>query len=122
MEFLFGGISLEEGMDKLLSMGPSVVLCTRGELGSIYATTNFRGTKDIVKLESVDSVGCGDSYLSGILSVLCEFSLEEIIASPEILDRAVGYGAAAAALTSTERGVTGALPTADKVDALLETR
>ena len=37
---------------------------------------------------------------------------------PDILDRAVSYGAAAAAITSTSRGVTEALPTAGQVDRM----
>ena len=120
MEFLFEDPDLDKGIERLLGMGPSVVLCTKGEFGSIYATEKIRGSRDIVRLESVDSVGCGDSYLSGILVNLCAHSLEEIVSNPAILDRAVSFGAAAAAITSTERGVTDALPTAEQVEKLLE--
>lgn len=120
MKFLFQDDDLEKGARKLLEMGPKVVLCTKGEFGSLYATKNFTGTKNIIKLDSVDSTGCGDSFLSGIFSVLCDFSLTDIISDSEILDKAVGFGAAAAAITSTMRGVTEALPGREKVEHLLK--
>ncbi|HAK44517.1 MAG TPA: hypothetical protein DCO79_01160 [Spirochaeta sp.] len=120
MEFIFKSKDLEAGAQKLLNMGAKVILCTKGELGSLFATKHFTGTKDVIKLDSVDSTGCGDSFLSGIFSILSDYSIEDITTDQNILEKAVGFGAAAAAITSTMRGVTDALPNRKKVQDLLE--
>ncbi len=120
MRFLIGHNDLEAGVKKLLECGPQIVLCTKGEYGSIYATREYSGTKEIIKLDSVDSTGCGDSFISAVLSVLADYSLEQIASERKLLEKAVGFGAAAAALTSTRIGVAEALPDLDSVNSLIK--
>jgi sugar/nucleoside kinase (ribokinase family) len=68
---LGGGRGLRDSMRRVLAAGPSEVLATRGEQGSLRAAA---AAGDIV-FESIpaypapgdlDPTGCGDSYLSGV--------------------------------------------------------
>lgn len=121
LAFLFEGMSFDKAIDELLSMGVSIVLVTKGEHGSVLATANLRKEFPIIESPAVDSTGCGDSFYSGFLSRICDFQLSELLMDTTILEQAVLYGTAAAAITATEVGVTGVMPTCSQVEDFLST-
>lgn len=58
---------LHEFMKWVKSIGPSIVVVTRGENGSIAYDGNNFTEYGIIKCEVVDSMGAGDSYIAGFL-------------------------------------------------------
>lgn len=63
---------LHEFMKWVKSKGPSIVVVTRGEKGSIAYDGNEFTEFGIIKCEVVDSMGAGDSYIAGFLLGLLE--------------------------------------------------
>ncbi len=63
---------LHEFMKSTKSKGPSVVVVTRGENGSIAYDGNKFIEFGIINCEVIDSMGAGDSYIAGFLLGLLE--------------------------------------------------
>lgn len=63
---------LYEFMKAIKSKGPSVVVVTRGEKGSITYDGNEFNSFGIIECEVVDSMGAGDSYIAGFLLGILE--------------------------------------------------
>lgn len=63
---------LHELMKWVKSKGPSIVVVTRGEKGSIAYDGNEFTEFGIIECEVVDSMGAGDSYIAGFLLGLLE--------------------------------------------------
>ncbi len=75
IEWLYPGVEPMEAAIHWLVSGPSMVVITRGALGSIAATRAGMVMVDAVVTEVVDTVGAGDSFMSGLLSALADRAL-----------------------------------------------
>ena len=122
IHFLFPNSDILQGMKMVLALGPKLVLCTKGEFGSAFATRHAQGEQAVFPVKTVDSTGCGDSFLSAFLSRICKTSLSEIEEDRVMISTALRFGAAAAALTALKKGVTEALPTNEEVTNFLLSR
>lgn len=102
-------LSLTEKVGKLLEMGPSVVVLTRGSQG---ATGYLSGGTEVhvpaATVEITDTVGAGDTFNAGFLAKLSELgelrkiSLRNL--SEANLRQALAHGAQVAAITVTRAG------------------
>lgn len=63
---------LHEFMKYIKTKGPSIVVVTRGEKGSIAYDGNEFTEFGIIECEVVDSMGAGDSYIAGFLLGILE--------------------------------------------------
>lgn len=63
---------LYEFMRRIKSMGPKIVVVTRGEKGSIAYDGQRFTEYGIIKCKVVDSMGAGDSYIAGFLLGIAE--------------------------------------------------
>lgn len=63
---------LHEFMKHIKSKGPSVVVVTRGEKGSIAYDGSEFIEYGIIRCEVIDSMGAGDSYIAGFLMGIIE--------------------------------------------------
>ncbi|HLV43620.1 MAG TPA: PfkB family carbohydrate kinase [Aggregatilineales bacterium] len=106
----------------LLAEGPAVVVVTRGQAGSAYFTAAGGGVVPAFQVRTVDSVGCGDAFIAGLLVRLTATAGWREMLAPEHLHDAVRYASAVGALTATRQGVIPALPTAAEVDGFLRER
>lgn len=115
------GIAVEEAADRLRAVGPALVVVTLGGRGC-YARTSEREMRvPAPRVEVVDTVGAGDAFSSGLLLRLWERAL----ASRRALERAdaamvedaLRFAAAAAALTCTRAGADP--PRRDEIEQLL---
>lgn len=107
--FLFGGADPERACAKLARKGAELILITEGERGSTFY---FKGTLQRVgafPVKTVDSTGAGDAYIGGILSRLAAYKDMEGISLEEMRE-IVRFGSAVAAISTTKRGATTALP------------
>ncbi len=97
----------------------SLILLTLGEKGALYSFNGIRKKFDSYRIKVVDTTGAGDAFLGGFLfSILKENFFEK--KSTDILDRAMNFANATAAITVSRRGAIPALPSLDEVKNLME--
>lgn len=75
MEFVYPDLDRETAIDKVLSMGPSLVVTTLGMDGALAVGRRadgslFRATSPVVPVQVVDTIGAGDTFHAGFLSWL----------------------------------------------------
>lgn len=105
-------IALVGGVDALLAAGPEAVVVTRGALGVEVATADgSRWAEPAFEVDPVDSTAAGDAFCGALAARL---------AAGDQLDDAVRWASAAGALATTRRGAVPSLPTADRIDALVQ--
>lgn len=88
--WLYDGADIEEVMERWAELGAALVVVTRGAKGAkvLVAATDERGTVDAVKATVVDTVGAGDSFMSGLISGLLDLGLLGGSAERDALRRA----------------------------------
>lgn len=84
---------LYEFMKSIKSKGPSIVIVTRGEKGSIAYDGNEFTEFGIVECEVIDSMGAGDSYIAGFLMGIIEGKsiLESMKKGAQSSSETIGY-------------------------------
>ena len=71
IEWLTGGASIDEVVERWLGMGPALVVVTRGKHGSLAVTSSgLRFTKTPSDVKVVDTVGAGDSFMGGMIDAM----------------------------------------------------
>jgi fructokinase len=119
--WLYPGVALDELLDILVALGPSIVVVTLGSDGAALATPADRVTVPGRAVTVVDTIGAGDSFMSALLWRVLLLVREEDVAalrtgealSAEVL-RAIGeFAIACSAITVTRAGADP--PTADEV-------
>ncbi len=118
-EFLTGTRDLKEGMKQLLSLGPELVVVTRDKAGCSFMTKQFSGDVKGFRVKAVDTTGCGDGFLAGLLSGIIKNGkpLKEITLTEmkELCRTANAVGA----LAATKRGAIAAMPDGKSVEQFL---
>jgi len=110
---LFGDIPLEEGAARLLGHGPQMVVVTRGAQGAFIMTRSERFSVPAFRVAVRDTTGAGDCFNAAFVSAWLR---------GEPVESCGRFANAAAALSITEVGSRGNLPTRDEVEAFLDER
>lgn len=120
IEYLFPEDDIDAVIARWLEAGALLVVVTRGADGSTLATASCRCDIASPKVDVIDTVGAGDTYMAGLIDELSRRSLLGAEARPRLgqLDedelRAIGeFAAAAAAVTVSRAGAD--LPTRDDI-------
>jgi fructokinase len=113
---------LDKTARELLKFGPELLVITLGEKGSYFHFEGGRGFIPPFKVDSVDAVGCGDSFIAGLLTKLVEEKDWQSNLSVKKMKENLTFANAAGALTSLKRGVIPALPTRNEVEKFLDER
>ena len=116
LELISGTTDFEKGSKTILDMAPRICMVTMGEKGCYYATGDFAGYLPAYRVDTVDATGCGDSFVSGVLSEIAANGIQELLKKESNLVKAVKFASAAAALTAMKKGVIPALPTRGEVN------
>lgn len=120
-EFITGTADLAAGAARIMEQGPSLVVVTQGERGCYFDNGEARGQVPGFAVEAVDTLGAGDAFVAGMLCRLLRLPSVGGRSEGE-LRAAMVYANAAGALACTKRGVIPALPTAQEVDAFLDSK
>lgn len=113
LDQLFGSGSLDEGLSRLLEFGPEAVVVTRGREGAVVRDRDGEHEVPALEVDVRDTTGAGDCFNAALVtSWLGGQSVAE----------AAKFAAAAAALSITEVGPRGRLPTSDEVSAFANDR
>jgi fructokinase len=104
----------------LLEHGPNLCVVTLGPNGSFFQVADGGEYIPPFTVETVDSVGCGDAFVAGLLTQLVGGGGDwQNRLSPAQLREILRYANAVGALTALTQGVIPALPTAARVEAFL---
>jgi fructokinase len=102
---------LEHVARRWLSLGPSLVVVTRGEYGSYAVTKRGAVACPAPRTDVVDTIGAGDAVMSTLIAQLVRLGddRETITAgiealSPDAVEEMLGLAAAAAAITVAREG------------------
>jgi len=116
--FLSGTDELDSGARQLWHDDLRLLIITRGSSGCRYVATRYSGEVATFPVKTVDATGAGDGFVAGLLKgLLAHPSADQDEAQ---LAEICLYANAVGALTTTERGAIPALPTAARVEMLLQ--
>ena len=110
---------LKVGSRWVLDQGVKLCLVTLGSGGAYYNNGRSAAHVPGFQVESVDATGCGDAFLSGLVSGLLNTSAALETLDDQTLTSLVRFANAAGALTATCQGAIAALPTLARVNAFL---
>jgi fructokinase len=119
LKFLTGETDLEKGISQLASYEIPILLVTFGGEGSYIHLNGQTIHVPAMKVETVDTTGAGDAFVSGILYNLneTEGSIRDITATR--WQEIVTFASVSGALAASTRGAMTALPTLEEVQEQL---
>jgi fructokinase len=107
LEWLYPGRAIEDTLGQWARLGPSFCVATLGHRGAVAIVGDRRLTVPAPKIEVVDTVGAGDSFMSSLLAAMDrDGALGAGAAKPsaERLEAWLAFAAAASAITCTRKG------------------
>ena len=113
-------LSISEATGELLARGPSLVVVTLGGQGSYFRCAAGGESVPGFQVATVDSVGCGDAFIAGVLAQLLAADDWRGQLTVERLRQVLRYANAVGALTATKQGAIPALPTRTEVERFLK--
>jgi fructokinase len=106
----------------LLAQGPRLCVVTLGPQGSFFQTAKQGVYVPAFAVDPVDTTGCGDGFIAGLLCRLtASGDWREQLTAERTQDN-LRYASAVGALTALKPGVIPSLPTATQVDEFLAQR
>jgi fructokinase len=118
LRFLTGSDDPSAARAQLWHDGLELLVVTLGSAGCVYFTRAHEGVVVGFGVVAVDTTGAGDGFVAGLLQGI--IADRGIAGEPARLRGLCRFANAVGALTTTERGAIPALPTRDRVEALLE--
>ena len=120
LEWLYPGRAVEDGLSAWAKLGPRFCVATRGERGALAMLGTARIEVPAPRVDIVDTVGAGDSFMSALLSAMDRDSAlgaDPPSPSRRKLEQWLRFAAAASAITCTRKGSDP--PTRAEVEAAL---
>jgi fructokinase len=121
LEWLYPGRKVEDSLSAWARLGPRFCVATRGDQGALALLGPERIEVPAPRVEVVDTVGAGDSFMSALLSAMDRDSaLGADAPAPGAgeLTHWLSFAAAASAITCTRKGSDP--PTRDEVEAAMK--
>ncbi len=123
-EFVTGTTDFSEGAEKIRRFGSQLVVVTKGADGA-YFNAQAPGGKIVegeiagFKTNAIDTLGAGDSFVSGLLFQLLRHRVLDDALHESFLREAVRFANACGALATQKSGAIPSLPSKAEVEAFL---
>jgi fructokinase len=107
LEWLYPGCAVEDALSQWARLGPSFCVATLGDRGAVAFLGDRRTSVAAPKVDVVDTVGAGDSFMSSLLAAMDrDGALGPGAAKPSLdrLEAWLAFAATAAAITCTRKG------------------
>lgn len=111
--WLYPGLVPEQVLSEVATLGPKVVVITRGGEGAIALGADGIVEVDAVSVEVVDTIGAGDAYMASLIGSALDDP--QLLSSESALRRALRRAAITAGITVSRAGANP--PTRAEVDA-----
>jgi fructokinase len=121
LEWLYPGRRVEDSLAVWAAAGPRFCVATLGERGALAIIGGERVSIPAPKVDVIDTVGAGDSFMSALLAAMdSDSGLGAAAPSPTLakLEQWLRFAAAASAITCTRKGSDP--PTRAEVEAMLK--
>ena len=79
--WLFGELTPDEVVDRLLAIGATLAIVTLGASGALLATARHRVRLPGRRVSVADTIGAGDSFMSAVVQKLCALLLSGVDAA-----------------------------------------
>ena len=122
LEWLYPGRSVEESLSAWARMGPRFCAATLGERGALAILGKERIEVAAPRVDVVDTVGAGDSFMSALISAMdrdAALGPNAVLPTRADLERWLRFAVTASAITCTRKGSDP--PTRAAVEAALTT-
>ncbi len=107
LTWLYPGRPVEESLAAWAASGPRFCVATLGEQGAVALLGSTRVAVSAPRVEVVDTVGAGDSFMSALLAAMDRdgaLGAGSSAPSPAALERWLRFAACASAITCTRKG------------------
>lgn len=118
--FFTGSRRTEIAALRIRDMGPKLVVVTLGSRGCYFQTGQNEGFVRGFPIRPVDTTGCGDGFLAGLLNGLVRSGRHPEHLSVEELKAICTVANAVGALVALKRGAIAAMPTGQELRRFLE--
>lgn len=108
--FFTGDHDIEAAAERIRRFGPNLVVLTLGSKGCYFQTERLSGFVAGFRIRAVDTTGCGDGFLAGLLHGLARSGKKIDEYLPEELRAICIVGNAVGALVALKRGAIAAMP------------
>lgn len=116
LEFLSSQKDVKAGAEILWNDSMQLMLVTLGAKGVYWKSRTGSGYAETIEVSAVDTTGAGDAFNAGLLSQLLPHIVSGTLnASDEEIAIAVNYAAKVASLSTTKKGATEAIPSAEEM-------
>ncbi|WP_066070727.1 PfkB family carbohydrate kinase [Neobacillus soli] len=125
LSFLFEEDNEKKSVEKLLNLGISLIVVTKGNQGCSYYTSSISNDISAPVVKTVDTTGAGDAFVGGLLYQLALLSIQKenihgYFNDRKTLDNILQFSNACGAITTTERGAMTALPSVESINEFLQ--
>lgn len=119
LEFITAEKGILKGLEALKQYEIPLILVTLGDKGAYYYHNDTLKLVEPIKVQTVDTTGAGDAFVSGFLYNINEYdgSIEEM--DEEFLTNMLRFANICGALAASQKGAMSALPTLEKVNEIL---
>ncbi len=117
--FFTGSRDVETAAEKIRYMGPRLVVVTLASKGCYFQTATVSGFVHGFGIKPVDTTGCGDGFLAGLLHGLAQSDKPADEFLPEEMQAICTVANAVGALVALKRGAIAAMPTARELRQFL---
>jgi fructokinase len=120
LEFITGEVDVEKGV-KILKQEYDISLTyvTYGSKGSYYYYNNLLTFIEAMEVETVDTTGAGDAFVSGILYNLNKIDKKISELDKKFLDNTIKFASISGALAASQKGAMSALPTLEQIQEIM---
>jgi fructokinase len=120
LRLMSGEDDVRAGCAALADQGPEIIVVTEGSSGMFLWSGGQTAEVSGEKIEVVDTTGCGDASVAGLLTYVVDFQQRENVLPPfKELERALTFANHCAAITATKPGAIPSLPKRADVKHLL---
>ncbi|MDY7222416.1 aminoimidazole riboside kinase [Halalkalibacterium halodurans] len=119
LAFITGEQTIEAGLDQLAAYNIPLVFVTLGEKGSIVSYNGIQRKIPAMAVQTVDTTGAGDAFVSAILFKLQEERKQVAELSIKEVEQMARFASVSGGLAAATKGAMTALPTLEKVNDIL---
>ncbi|WP_332632532.1 carbohydrate kinase family protein [Halalkalibacter flavus] len=119
-QFITGSTDLVKGTGYLCKeYGISLIFVTRGKKGCFYRMKEFTGSKEGIKVATIDTTGAGDAFLGGVLYKILEKGGRPSELEREEVKSIAAFANGVAAVSTTNKGGIPSMPVLSEIEELL---